>query len=328
MGNIYSQLDLDERIELSCLRDAGCSRREIGRLMRRSHTTIGRELKRNSLPKAGYKPARADIMAGVRRDRPCKLQRLSTLRGQVHGNLAMGWSPQQIAGRLRQDGSKHTISHETIYRYIYRRDMREERLHRYLARAKAKRGLRYFKRRREPLPERMNIANRPQAIEDRQQFGHWEGDLIQFRTQRGAVLNVTERTTRFALLSSLPDKRATNTAQAIVDAMEGLPDKARRSLTFDRGTEFANHQTMTDKLGVDVWYCDPHSPWQRGMIENTNGILRRDMPRKTDIKDYTDKDITTIQHLINSTPRKCLGYRTPEEAFIQMINQTSGALEM
>ena len=328
MGRNYSQLDPDERIELNGLRDAGCSRREIGRLMGRSHTTIGRELKRNNLPKAGYKPARADIMAGVRRDRPCRLQRQSTLRDHVHDSLAMGWSPQQIAGRLRQEGSKHTISHETIYRYIYRRDMRDEKLHRYLAHAKAKRGLRYFKRRREPLPERMNIANRPQAIEDREQFGHWEGDLMQFRTQRGAVLNVTERTTRFALLSSLPNKRAPETAQAIVDAMAGLPDKARRSLTFDRGTEFVDHQTMTDKLGVDVWYCDPHSPWQRGMIENTNGILRRDMPRKTDINDYTDKDIETIQYLINSKPRKCLGYRTPEEAFIQKINETSGALDM
>lgn len=328
MGKNYNQLDLDERIELNCLRDAGCSRREIGRLMGRSHTTIGRELKRNSLPKAGYKPARADIMAGVRRDRSCKLQRLSTLRNHVRDNLAMGWSPQQIAGRLRLEGSKHTISHETIYRYIYRKDMRGERLYRYLPHAKAKRGLRYFKRRREPLPERMNIANRPQAIDDRWQFGHWEGDLIQFRTQRGAVLNVTERTTRFTLLSSLPNKRAAQTAQAIVDAMAGLPDQARKSITLDRGGEFRNHEVMKDKLGTDIWYCDPHSPWQRGMIENTNGILRRDMPRKTDISDYTDKDIETIQYLINSTPRKCLGFRTPEEAFTQMINETSGALEM
>jgi IS30 family transposase len=328
MGRNYSQLDLDERIELNCLRDAGCSRREIGRLMGRSHTTICRELERNSLPKSGYKPARADIMAGVRRDRPCKLQRLSTLRNDVHDGLAMGWSPDQIAGRLQLEGSKHTISHETIYRYIYRKDVRGERLYRYLPHAKTKRGLRYFKRRREPLPQCMNIANRPQAIEDRLQFGHWEGDLIQFRSQRGAVLNVTERSTRFSLLSSLPNKRSADTGQAIVDAMSGLPDQARKSITFDRGGEFRDHPTMKDKLGVDIWYCDPHSPWQRGMIENTNGILRRDMPRKSDISDYTDKDIETIQHLLNSTPRKCLGYRTPEEAFIQKIIETSGALDM
>ena len=328
MGRNYNQLALDERIELNCLRDAGVSRREIGRLMGRSHSTIGRELKRNSLPKAGYKPARADIMAGARRDRRCKLQRLSTLRQDVHDSLAMGWSPEQIAGRLRHDGSKHTISHETIYRYIYRQDVRGERLYRYLPHAKAKRGLRYFKQRRDPLPQGMNIANRPQVIEEGQQFGHWEGDLIQFRSQRGAVLNITERSTRFSLLSSLPNKRAADTAQAIVEAMSGLPHEARKSITFDRGGEFREHKVMKDKLGVDIWYCDPHSPWQRGMIENTNGILRRDMPRKSDISQYTDEDIETIQYLLNSTPRKCLGYATPAEAFIQKINETSGALEM
>ena len=311
MGRRYSQLDLDERIELNCLRDAGCSLRKIGKLMSRSHATISRELKRNSLPKAGYKPARADIMAGVRCDRLCKLQRLSTLREHVHDRLAMGWSPEQIAGRLRQQQSKHTLSHETIYRYVYRKQVRKLRLYRYLPHAKAKRGLRYFKRRREPLPERMNIANRAQAIEDRQQFGHWEGDLMQFRTQRGAILNVTERTTRFSLISSLPDKRAQSTGQKIVAQLRQLPPAARRSITFDLGTEFRDHEAMKNKLGVDIWYCDPHSPWQRGMIENSNGILRRDMPRKSDIKDYTQNDIEMIQFMVNSTPRKCLGYKTP-----------------
>ena len=325
MGKNYSQLDLDERIELSCLRDAGCSLRKIGKLMNRSHTTVSRELKRNSLSKAGYKPARADIMAQVRCDRPCKLQRLSTLREHVHDRLAMGWSPEQIAGRLRQQRSKHIISHETIYRYVYRKQVRKLRLYRYLPHAKAKRGLRYFKRRRTPLPERMNIANRPQAIEDRQQFGHWEGDLLQFRTQRGAVLNVTERATRFSLLSSLSDKRAASTGHEIVARLRQLPPGARRSITFDRGTEFRDHGAMKNRLGVDIWYCDPHSPWQRGMIENTNGILRRDMPRKTDIKDYTLKDIEMIQFMVNSTPRKCLVYKTPEEMFIQELN---GALDM
>lgn len=325
MGKRYCQLGLDERIELDHLRKAGCSLRKIGRIMGRSHATISREVRRNGLPRAGYKPARADVMAYVRCDRLRKLERLSALRDHVHDRLAMGWSPEQIAGRLRLERSQHTISHETIYRYIYCRQMRQHRLCRYLPQAKARRGLRYFKRHREPLPQRMNIANRPQAVEQRQQFGHWECDLLQFRTQRGAVLNVTERTTRFSLLSSLPNKRAASTGLAIVDQMSGLPPQAKRSITFDRGGEFTDHQTMKQSLGVDIWYCDPHSPWQRGTVENTNGILRRDMPRKTDITGYTEKDIATIQHLINSTPRKCLGYKTPEEAFIQKL---SGALEM
>ena len=114
----------------------------------------------------------------------------------------------------------------------------------------------------------------------------------------------------------------------IVEQLINLPKEARRSITFDRGGEFASHQQMADKLGVDIWYCDPHSPWQRGMVENTNGILRRDMPRKTNIKDYSERDIEMIQHMLNSTPRKCLGYQTPEEAFIQNLNETNGALEL
>jgi IS30 family transposase len=148
---------------------------------------------------------------------------------------------------------------------------------------------------------------------------------MQFRTQRGAVLNVTERATRFALLSSLPDKRAASTGQQIVAQLYPLPPGARRSITFDRGTEFRDHKAMKDKLSLDIWYCDPHSFWQRGMIENTNGILRRDMPRKTDNKYYTQKDIEIIQFMINSTPRKCLGYKTSEEMFIQKLN---GALDI
>ena len=127
------------------------------------------------------------------------------------------------------------------------------------------------------------------------------------------------------LLQRLTGKHADTTARAIIDTLLHLPGEARRSITFDRGTEFASYQIMKQELGADIWFCDPHSPWQRGMIENTNGIVRRDMPRKTDITDYTDNDINTIQMLINSTPRKCLGFKTPEEAFFQNL---TGALEM
>jgi IS30 family transposase len=212
IGKNYNQLDLDERVELIRLRDAGFSFQMIRRLTSRSHTTISREWRRNSPPKAGYKPASADRMAYARCKRGCMLQRLSTLRNHVHDHLAMGWSPEKIAERLGLDGSKYTISHATIYRYIYRPCARKERLYRYLPHAKAKWGRRYFERRREPLPAAMNIANRPQAIEGRTQFGHWEGDLMQFRKQRGAVLNVCERISRYTLLRSVPNKRATNTA--------------------------------------------------------------------------------------------------------------------
>src|SRR5512144_1376399 len=175
MGAKYDQLDLDERIEMWRLYEAGTSRREIGRIIGRSASTVGRELRRNTLPRGGYKPASADRIALSRRRRLSRIERLSPLRSYVCDRLAMGWSPEQIAGRLEQEGSEHSISHESIYRFIYRPRLRREKLHRFLPRAKATRGRRYFKRRRDPIPGRTSIHERPRAVETREQFGHWEG---------------------------------------------------------------------------------------------------------------------------------------------------------
>ena len=152
MGAKYDQLDLDERIEMCRLHEAGTSRREIGRIIGRSASTVGRELRRNRLPRGGYKPASADRIAFSRRRRLSRIERVSPLRSYVCDRLAMGWSPEQIAGRLEQEGSGHSISHELIYRFIYRPRLRREKLHRFLPRAKATRGRRYFKRRRDPIP--------------------------------------------------------------------------------------------------------------------------------------------------------------------------------
>src|SRR5512147_3160213 len=156
MGAKYDQLDLDERIEMSRLYEAGTSRREIGR----SASTVGRELRRDTLPRGGYKPASADPIALSRRRRLSRIERLSQLRSYVCDRLAMGWSPEQIAGRLEQEGSGHSISHESIYRFIYRPRLRREKLHRFLPRAKATRGRRYFKRRRDPIPSTVKSTPR------------------------------------------------------------------------------------------------------------------------------------------------------------------------
>ncbi len=211
MGKRYDQLDLDDRIEISRLHAAGKSRHEIGHLMGRDASTISRELRRNSLPRGEYKPASADRIALSRRRRLSKIECLSRLRDHVCGHLAMGWSPEQIAGRLRLEGSEHEISHESIYRFIYRPKVHKEKLHRFLARAKATRGRRYFKRRREPIPGRRSIHERPQVIDRRQEFGHWEGDLLQFRTQRGNLLTLVERITRLTLAAPLESKTAVAT---------------------------------------------------------------------------------------------------------------------
>jgi hypothetical protein len=162
----------------------------------------------------------------------------------------MGWSPEQIAGRLRLEGSEHRVSHESIYRYIYRPKVRPKKLHRYLTRAKATRGRRYFKRRREPIPGRRSIHDRGQTIDSRAEFGHWEGDLMQFRTQRGNLVTLVERQTRLTLAAGLPSKTAEATAAKLTDIFSGLPEPARRSITFDNGSEFAQHQKLETELGM------------------------------------------------------------------------------
>ncbi|CAA6603672.1 transposase (fragment) [Rhodospirillaceae bacterium LM-1] len=193
MGTRYDQLDLDDRIEISRLRENGMSFQGIGRLMGRSASTISRELRRNALPKSGYKPASADRMALSRRRRLSRIERLNPLRTYVGDGLAMGWSPEQIAGRLRQEGSEHSVGVETIYRFIYRPRVLQEKLYRFLPHAKSCRGRRYFKSRREPLQGRRSIHERPQNAASRSEFGHWEGDLMQFRTQRGNLLTLCGR---------------------------------------------------------------------------------------------------------------------------------------
>jgi len=319
MGKHYDQLDLDERYEIYRLRQADTSFREIGRLMGRSASTISREVKRNSLPRGDYLPGSADRIALSRCRRLSRIERLSPLQTHVDDRLAMGWSPEQIVGRLRLERSEHVIGVETIYRYIYRPAVRRKKLYRYLPRAKASRGRRYFKRRREPVSGRRSIHERPQIVASRQEFGHWEGDLMQFRTQRGNLLTLCERKTRFVLTAPLKTKTAAETGKALINVLQSLPKTARKTMTYDNGGEFQDFARLEEALEMETYFCDPHSPWQRGSIENSNGLLRRDMPRKTDITAYSAQDINDITWAVNSTPRKCLGYKTPAEAFIQNL---------
>ena len=213
MGTRYNHLDIDARYELSRLREAGTAQKEMAVLMNRLESTISRELRRNALPKDGYRPGSADRIALSRRRRLSKLERLNLLGSDVRDRLAMGWSPEQIAGRLKLEGSDHSISHESIYRYIYRPKVRPQKLHRYLARSKARRGRRYFKHRRLLIKNRRSIHERPEAVEKRQEFGHWEGDLMQFRTQRGNLLTLCERKTRFLITAPLKTKTALETGK-------------------------------------------------------------------------------------------------------------------
>jgi IS30 family transposase len=305
--------------------EMGLGASEIARRLGRHRGTIYREVGRNRCVD-GYRPGSAARRAWARKLRGSRIGRSTRLREHVEDRLAMGWSPEQIAGRMELEEVEHRVSAESIYRYVYSPAGRGAGLPRQLAQRKAKRGRRRRNGRREPsIPNRTSIHQRPTKAHLRSELGHWEGDLMLFRRQRDVLLTLQERRSRLTLARRLLSKDAELTADAIVAELGGLPAKARRTITHDNGGEFARHETVTKATGIRAFFCDPHSPWQRGGIENANGLLRRDLPRKTSLGDYTDDDIDNVIWNLNSTPRKCLGYRTPIEAFAKNLGV---ALEM
>ncbi len=315
MGQRYSHLSLEERCRLRGMMEMGLSVSEIARRLGRHRSTVDRELARNRSAD-GYRPDSAARRAWARKLRGSKIERSTRLRDHVEDRLAMGWSPEQIAGRMEHDGVEHRVSAESIYRHAYSPVGRRAGLPRLLAQRKSKRGRRRRNGRREPaIPNRISIHQRPTKAHLRSQFGHWEGDLMHFRRQRDILLTLQERRSRLTLARRLHSKDADTAAKAIAWELGGLPATARRTITHDNGGEFARHEAVTDAIGLRAYFCDPHNPWQRGSIENANGRLRRELPRKTTLGDYTDADIDDVIWNLNATPRKCLGYRTPIEAF-------------
>jgi IS30 family transposase len=331
----YRQLRLTERIEIYRLHADGKSLREIAGRTGRSPATISRELRRNSKPcrgwPGGYDPERAQDRTELRRLRgkAYKLERQPELREVVFDQLAMGRSPEQIAGRLTLEQGSPVISHESIYRYIYwRADSFKEKLYNFLPRHKSRRGWRGRKggSSRKTIFRRHSIDMRPQDVNERKDIGHWEADLMLF-SKYGQVLIAHERKSRFTLVLPQPTKESKPVAARLGNALAVFPRRRRQSVTFDNGTEFARHYDLTDIHGIRTWFCDTHSPWQKGGIENAIGRLRRNLPRRTDICSFTKKDLRRIADRFNSTPRKCLGFLTPAEVFFNQRPSQGVALQ-
>ncbi|MBY6264294.1 IS30 family transposase [Azospirillum sp. 412522] len=328
MGKHYNQLSLCERIKIELLREQGLSLRGIGEQLGRSASTISRELRRNAQAtnqwQGGYDGERADHLAARRRrwDARFKLARQPDLRATVRKHLAMGWSPQQVAGWLARTHGRTVISHESIYRYIYHRSAQKDYWHRLLPRAKFRRGLPGRRggspvdriKRRRPLEERPSIAS------ERQEIGHWEVDLMLFARYGQAVLVMHERLTRFTRIFRQPSKAAKPVIERLLDFWGQLPASLRRSATFDNGTEFAEHHQLIDKLGMQTYFCDPHAPWQKGVVENTIGRLRRKLPRKTNLAVITSQEVEAHADWINSIPRECLDFFTPDDLFSKNLS--------
>ena len=322
MGKYYSQLSIEERWEVARLLAAGTSKRQIATALGRATSTITREVERNGSRTRGYEPKVADDKAWARRWRGSKLERDDALRDVVLGYLRQDWSPEQVSGHLAREAGAPVISHETIYRFIYGQQARTKNgnWRHYLPRAKSKRGWR-GRRGGSPasfIAQRRPLAERPQAAADRQTPGHWEVDLMLFRTYGQAVLTVHERHSRLLLATRPPGKAAEPIAAALHALFAILPPDARQTATFDNGTEFARHYRLHD-LGMQTFFCDTHSPWQKGGIENAIGRLRRLLPRKTDLAKVSEERFAQLVRAYNRTPRKCLGYQTPAEVFMNQV---------
>ncbi len=322
MGKHYRHVTIEERCEIARLRSEGHSVRQIAAGLDRSPSTVARELKRNMSLSRGYQPVYADQQARARRWRGSRLERDDALREKVLAGLKQGWSPEQVAGRLKLEAAGNLISHESIYRFVYaqlarRKDYSWRHL---LPRAKSKRG---WRGRKGGSPAsfialRRSIDERPQSAEDRRTPGHWEADLMLFRTYGHAVLTMHERHSRIIIAVRPPGKASRPIANAMSQVLEQLPTQWRRTVTFDNGTEFARHHQL-HALGIETFFCDTHAPWQKGGVENAIGRLRRTLPRKIDLAALSENRFTQLIQAYNNTPRKCLGYKTPAEIFQNQV---------
>jgi transposase, IS30 family len=322
-------LSFAEREEIALGRARGETIRVIARRLGRSPSTISRELKRNADRRdGGYRATTAHALAYERasRPKPAKLATNLALRELVQDDLRRRFSPEQIAGRLRRrfpDDPEMWVSTETIYQslYVQSRGALRRELTRYLrtGRALRKPG-RAVGQRKNRIPDMVNIAQRPPEADDRAVPGHWEGDLLIGKRNATAIATLVERASGFAMLVSLPDGyKPEHVAPALARKVQTLPEALRRSLTWDQGPEMRDWKHVRVQTGIEVFFCDPHAPWQRGSNENTNGLLRQYFPKGTDFSTVTETELDAVADELNDRPRKRLAFANPAEQLAELL---------
>ncbi len=320
------RLSLDDRIEIKLGLERGESFRQIAVGIGRSGSTVCREVNRNN-GRDGYRPAAAHDQAFLRarRPKPTRLGVNPELCSRVIADLEDLWSPQQISRRLKAefpDDETMQVSHETIYKTIYvqgRGSLRKE-LASCLRTGRAQRRPQGRQERRGRIPEMVMISKRPAEVEDRAVPGHWEGDLIVGKDNKSAIGTLVERATRYVMLLHLPNGAG---AEAVRDAMtttvRTLPDHLWKSITWDQGKEMSQHAQFSIDTGIDIYFCDPHSPWQRGSNENTNGLLRQYFPKGTELSVHGPDKLLQVAASLNNRPRKTLDWKKPAEALADLL---------
>ncbi len=325
------RLSLEERVEIRIGLDQGRSLRQIGGQLGRSASTICREVAANG-GRRGYAPVaahrRADRLA--RRPKATKLASTPALCARVIADLEGWMSPQQIAQRLKAEaaggGTLGVVSHETIYKSLYiqgRGELRRE-LARCLRTGRAVRKPQGRLEKRGRIPNMVMISDRPAEPEDRAVPGHWEGDLIVGKDGKSHIATLVERSTRYVMLAKIPNAKAETVNAALGELVTRLPAHLWRSLTWDQGREMSLHELFTVDTGIPVYFCDPHSPWQRGSNENTNGLLRQYFPKGTSLRGYSQDDLDRAAISLNGRPRETLGWQTPAERLTDLIVATTG----
>ena len=318
----YRHCILAERGQIELLVNQGKCCAEIGRILGRHRSTVSREIRRNGTAQGYFaEPAQARYKTRRRACRPKGRLAYEPLREYVAEKIAeQRWGPELVAGRLPvdyPDAPRMRVCHESIYRAIYTTGHYLDFLQGFLPQARPKRRKRgQGKTRRGSLiPNRVGIAERPAAVEHRVELGHWEGDLVVGKGQDGFILTLVERTSRLLQAVKTETKRPAEVRQAVVEALLERPTSWVKTITFDNGSEFREHEAMTDQLGAAVYFADPYSAYQRGSNEQVNGLLRRHLPKGTSFKGLTQSQLDPLVDQLNSRPRKCLAYRTPNEVF-------------
>ncbi|NTU41919.1 MAG: IS30 family transposase [Nitrospirales bacterium] len=330
MGKGYGHIKAEERAAMMLMQREGKGVRTIARELKRAASSISRELSRNAGAGVPYDAAQAGERARAQRfkcKRTPKLACGTALFGTVEEHLRKGWSPEQIAGTLKRmhPGDKErTVSHETIYNAIYimpRGELRKELIS-CLRQAKGKRRPRSRGAdRRGQIPDMASIDIRPVEAEDRLIPGHWEGDLIKGASNRSSVGTLMERSSRLVMLARLDDATAPAVIEGFSRIFNSVSEPMKKTMTYDRGKEMSQHKILTDRTGVAVFFADPHSPWQRGSNENTNGLLRQYLPKGADLSIYSQDDLDAIAGKLNTRPRKIHGFRSPLEVYQEMLDK-------
>ena len=316
----YHQLSENERYVICHMNIAGRSQAAIAKRLGRSPGTISRELHRNQDTQGGYFYDTAQRQSQTRRVQANQRYKLDdpVLQQFVRYALIFTWSPEEIVGRLHlgiETIGENTVTHETIYRWIYRQATQGELLHCCLRRKR--------KRRRHRLPHRTNtrgairdrvgIERRPEQVNTRERFGDWESDTVEGAKGCGLLVTHVERKSRYTIIRKIDDKRAATFNRASIAGLRTIPPELRQTLTADNGKEFAEFKELERRLDMQVYFADPYSPWQRGTNENTNGLIREFFPKGMDLRDVNYREVAHVQGLLNNRPRKCLGFRTPRE---------------